>query len=1098
MILSIELVAGVSLLYIALLFMVAYYADKKREAGRSVIANPLVYTLSIAVYHTSWTFYGSVGKAATTGLDFLLIYLGPTLVAFSWWFLLRKIVRIAKENNITSIADFISSRYGKSQWLGAIITIIALLGIMPYIALQLKAVSTTFDILCGYPYMQLPLLHSNFPLSLHTNFFAALILGVFGVIFGARRLVSSERHEGLVAAVAVESVVKLIAFLAVGIYVTYGLFDGFGDIFARISSQGMLLDHLTTLGEQGETSYARWFSTLYLAMGAIILLPRQFHVMVIENSNEEHIKKAMWLLPAYMFLINLFVLPVALGGILQTGGILGADFFVLTLPLKNGHSWLTLLAFLGGFSAAAGMVMVESVAISTMILNHLLMPIIVSLNPRPWFPKLLINLKRLSIFVVVLLGFLYQTVVGETFMLVNMGLISFAAAAQFGPALIGGLYWRRGNKAGALAGIVLGFLFWAYTLLLPSFIMSGWLPKAILDDGPFGIALLKPTALFGLVGFDIWTHAVFWSLLFNVGAYLGCSILLGQSDRERDQMKKFVDVFKAKANGVPWETKRMSKPVTIMQFVNLMAKFIGEPQAHTAIAEYLGNREINEHGGVSEFELPKLKRFTEKTLAGSVGAAAAGAIVESYLSDLGSRMEPVYDIFSTVQASLAESREALYVRLRASEIMNRTLDLQIIMDDLLNLVLKEFKLDLAVIRLIDENGMLRVRSFSGKGIAGITGRDWEPESETYIGDAFLANRVQFVNDTQYITKPVSRELMQREGIKSFAHIPIARKGEQPLGIMSVFSKGIVGLFNEPFLNLLESLAGQLAQAVKIVKEMEAKEQERAQKERALLEHARVVNEMEIAKQIQLSLLPSSPPTLPGIAIAGRCKPATHVGGDYYDFFLHGEHGIDMVIADVSGHSVGAALIMAETRSVLRAQASSDKNVDAILATLNELLHDDLTAAELFITMFYVRFNVENRTLSYANAGHNPPLIHRNGTPACTELDAEGLILGVKREVDFEHRTVTLLEGDIVLLYTDGITEAQNREGDFFGTGRLCDILAVNRQRPVDEIVDTVQREVEAFCGGASLNDDVSMVAFKILPLRTVNESMSEGTANGVR
>lgn len=468
MILSIELVVGISLLYIVFLFTVAYYADKKKEEGRSVIANPLVYALSIAVYHTSWTFYGSVGKAATTGIDFLLVYLGPTLVAFSWWFFLRKIVRICKENNITSIADFISSRYGKSQWLGAVVTVIAIVGIMPYIALQLKAVSTTFDIICGYPYVQLPLLHTNYPVSLHTNFFAAVILSAFSVIFGARKLVSTERHEGLVAAIAVESIVKLVAFMAVGIYVTYGMFNGFGDIFARIDAQGHLLDNLTTIGGSSTTSHARWFTTLYLSMGAIMLLPRQFHVMVIENSDEEHIKKAMWLFPAYMFLINLFVMPIALGGILQTGGVLGADFFVLTLPLQTGHSWLALLAFLGGFSATAGMIIVESVAISTMFLNHLLMPIVVKLKPRPWFPTMLINLKRLCIFVVVFLGYIYQTVVGETFMLVNMGLISFAAAAQFGPALLGGLYWRRGNKSGALTGIVLGFIFWFYTLLLPS------------------------------------------------------------------------------------------------------------------------------------------------------------------------------------------------------------------------------------------------------------------------------------------------------------------------------------------------------------------------------------------------------------------------------------------------------------------------------------------------------------------------------------------------------------------------------------------------------------------------------------------------------
>lgn len=1084
MILSIELVAGVSLLYIVLLFSVAYYADKKREAGKSVIDNPYVYALSIAVYHTSWTFYGSVGKAATTGLDFLLVYLGPTIMAFTWWFLLRKIVRISKENNITSIADFISSRYGKSQWLGAIITVIAILGVMPYIALQLKAVSSTFDIICGYPYIQLPLLHKNYPLSLHTNFFAAIILSVFSMIFGARRLVSTERrNDGLVAAVAVESIVKLFSFLAVGIFVTYGLFGGVSDIFARIDAQGNLLTRLTTLGKAGGggTSYAQWLSTLYLSMGAIMFLPRQFHVMVIESSNENHIKKAMWILPAYMFLINLFVVPIALGGIVQTGGILGADFFVLTLPLQTGHSWLALLAFLGGFSASAGMVMVESVAISTMFVTYLLMPIVVRLKPRPWFPAMLINLKRLCIALVIALGYIYQTLVGETFMLVNMGLISFAAVAQFGPALVGGLYWRRANKTGALTGIILGFSLWFYTLLIPSVIMSGSFSRRILDEGPFGIALLKPTELFGLAGFDLWSHALFWSMFFNVGAYLALSILFNQTDKERDQVRKFVDVFTAERNGVPWETKRMSKPVTIMQFVNLMSKFIGEKQANMAIAEYMGNREITPQGGVSEFELPKLKRFTEKTLAGSVGAAAAGAIVESYLSDIGSRMEPVYDIFSTVQASLEESREALYVRLKASELMNRTLDLQIIMDDLLSLVLKEFKIDLAVIRLIDEQGILRVKSYRGKGIAGIIGKDWDPDSETYIGDAFQSNRIQFVNDTQHITRPIPRELMSHEGIKSFAHIPITSKGEPPLGILSVFSKNIVGLFNEPFLDLLESLAGQLAQAVRIVKEVDAKEREREEKERAVLESARVLKEMEIAKQIQLSLLPSQPPAVRNVEIAGRCKPAAHVGGDYYDFFPHGAKCIDMVIADVSGHSVGAALIMAETRSVLRAQTRSDKSAGDILATLNELLHDDLSAAELFITMFYIRYDTEKGILAYANAGHNPPLIFREGMRACMELDAEGLILGIKRDVSFEEKNIALRQGDVVLLYTDGIIESQNPQGDFFGTGRLCDILTSNHNRSSEEIIESILTEVENFSASSVLNDDISMVVVKILP-----------------
>ncbi|KAF0221181.1 MAG: putative GAF sensor [Geobacteraceae bacterium] len=1078
--LSIELVVGVSLFYIFLLFLVAYYADRKREQGKSIIATPRIYSLSIAVYATTWTFYGSVGKAATTGLDYLLTYLGPSLTAFSWWFLLRKIVRISKENNITSIADFISSRYGKSQWLGALVTIIAMLGITPYIALQLKAVSTTFDIICGYPFVQLPFMRGAAPLRLHSDFFTALILSTFGVIFGARRLVSSERHEGLVAAIAAESIVKLVTFLSVGIFVTYFMFDGFTDIFTRVHAlKPQLLEHLTTVGDAGGSTYPYWFAMLFLSMGAIMLLPRQFHILVIENSSEEHIKEAMWLFPAYLFLINLFVMPIALGGILYSGGSYGADFFVLNLPLRTGHPWLALLAFLGGFSAAAGMVMVESVAVSTMFLNHLLMPIVVKLTPRSWFPVLLINLKRFGIFLVVLLGYLYHRIVGETFMLVNMGLISFAAAAQFGPAMIGGLYWRRGNKAGAIIGIFLGFILWVYTLLIPSFVKSGWWHSDILNTGPFGLWFLKPTELFGLTGFDIWTHSLFWSMFLNIGGYLAFSILLGQDETEREQVRKFVDVFEPQKNGVSWETKRLSKPITILQFVNLMSKFIGEPQAHAAIADYLGEREIDERGGVSEFELPKLKRFIERTLAGSVGAAAAGAIVESYLSDIGSRMESVYDIFSTVRTSLAESREALYVRLRASEIMNRSLDLQIIMDDLLKLLLSEFKLDLAVIRLIDKEGVLTVHCYRGTESKTITGSDWLPEIDTYIGEAFLSNKAQFINDTKNITKPKSREIMEQEGIKSFAHIPIASEGAPPVGILSVFSKTIVGLFTEPFLKLLASLAGQLAQAVKIDSEMKAREQERLLKEKAELENARVLRDMELAKQIQLSLLPAAPPELKGVRFAARCVPATHVGGDYYDFFRRGENVVDLVIADVSGHSVGAALIMVETRSVLRAEAISKNNTSAILTALNNLLYEDLSRAELFISMFYIKYNAENLLLTYSSAGHNLPILSRQGEATCRELDAEGLILGVKKEVAFEEKNIQLQKGDVLLLYTDGITEAQNEAGEFFGSGRLCTILTECYREEPEVIIETVLKEVSAFCNSRPLEDDISIVVMKV-------------------
>ena len=1077
-----ELVIGVSLIYILLLFAVAAWADRRQAAGQSIVANPHIYSLSIAVFATAWTYYGSVGKAATTGLDYLLIYLGPSLTAFSWWFVLRKTVRICRENNITSIADFIGSRYGKSQRLGGLVTLIAVLGIMPYIALQLKAVSTSFEILCGQHHIAIPV-PGRGDLPIGTGTLAAAVLALFAVLFGARRLSSTERHEGLIAAIALESIIKLGAFLLVGVFVTFFLFDGFDDIFDRMAAVNpLLLDRLTTFGGPGEASFATIFAMLAISMGAIMLLPRQFHVMVIENSDERHIREAMWLFPAYLFLINLFVIPIALAGILVTGSSRGADFFMLTLPLQGGHPWLALLAFLGGFSAAAGMVMVESIAVSTMLLDHLLMPIIVRIAPNGWLPALLLNLKRCGIVLVVFLGYSYHSIVAERYMLVNMGIISFVAAAQFAPAFLGGLYWPRGNKAGALVGMTLGFLLWFYTLLLPSLIQSGWWQTRLLEEGLFGIPLLRPTALFGLDDFDLNTHAAFWSLLFNLGGYLVFSILMPQEEREREPAEKFVNVFRPREEE-SWERKRLTKPVTIVQFVDLMAKFVGEEQASNAIAVYLGGRKLDENGRVSEFELPSLKRFIEKTLAGAVGAAAAGAIVESYLSDIGSRMESFYDVFRSVRTSLKESRESLNIRLRASEIMSRmsrsTLDLQTIIDDLLELIRSEFGCTLVVVRLATAGGVLRIRGYRGTDIPEITRSNRVAELDTYLGEAFLSNRTQFENDVHHATREASRDLMVRAGVRSFAHIPIARQGETPIGILSVFSREIVGLFTEEFLQLLASLSGQLAQAVTIVFEMEAKERERQAKEQALLEHARVLRDMEIAKQIQRSLLPTDSPPLPGMLVAGTCLPAAHVGGDYFDYFQRGNDTLDVVIADVSGHSVGAALIMTETRSVLRAQVKNAGHPGELLQRLNSVLYEDLSRSELFISMFYVSYCAGTRQLRFANAGHNRPLLLKRAEPVCANLDTEGLILGVLPEVSVEEKAIQLDPGDILLLYTDGIIESQNRDGDFYGIERLSETLRHRRDAPPEGIIGALFEDLNLFLGDATPTDDITLVALKL-------------------
>lgn len=1072
-----------SFLYTLLLFLIAWYAHFRKESGKSIVDNPYIYTLSIAVYCTSWTFYGNVGKAATSGIDHMIIYLGPSLCAFSWIFLLRRIIRINKDNNITSIADFISLRYGKSALLGALVTLISLLGVLPYIALQIKTVSTSFFLMSGFRGDFIQLSRGAQMVSFPSELLLALILSVFSVIFGARRLVSSERHEGLIAAVAFESLVKLLCFLVVGIFITYYLHDGFGDIFARFreTSQTDFERLLTFNDTQNRSNVSSPFTMLFMSMAAIMLLPRQFHVMVIENVNESHINTAMWLFPLYLFLINLFVMPIALSGILTTGSANNADFFLLSIPLLTGHETVAMLAYLGGLSAAAGMVMVESVTISTMLLNHIFMPVIVRFTPRPWFPSLLLHLKRFGIFLTIFLGYLYYLVVGSTFMLVNLGMISFAAVCQFVPAMLGGLYWRRGNRTGATIGTLLGFITWLYTLFLPSLSTFHTLRHALLDNGPFGISLLKPTALFGLSGMDMWSHSLFWSMFFNVGSYIVCSLMLQQDEQEHDQVHKFIGVFEAdRQRHVHVETKRLSKPVTINQFTTLMAKFIGEADAKQAIASYVGDRELNENGHISEFELPNLKRFSEKTLAGSVGVAAAGAIVDSFLSDMGSRMELVYDIFSTVKTSLDQSREALSVRLKASEIINRTLDLKIIMDDLLKFLLKEFELDVAVILLKDSAEKLTLKSCHVNNDDSTSDQQWLDESRSYYNLASLNRKTHVINDTLLSGQLFSLEHTIAYGIVSCAYIPIQREGEAPLGVIAVFSKSIPGLFTKEFIELLESLAGQLAQSVTITREIEAKERERTEKEQALLQNARIKRDMEIAQQIQLSLLPHGPPDLFGVDIEGRCISAAHVGGDYYDFFLRDEHTVDLLIADVSGHSVGAALIMAEVRTLLRPQVNSVQSACSILKLLNSQLYDDLTRAELFITMFYAKYNSATGRLSFANAGHNRPLVFRNGDTNCIELDADGLIIGVKPSVIFEERSIELLKGDVLLFYTDGLTEATDAQGDSFGVERVCNHLQAVRNLPSRAIIDSFYSAVTEFTGLETFQDDISLVVLKIL------------------
>jgi Na+/proline symporter/anti-sigma regulatory factor (Ser/Thr protein kinase) len=700
-------VVTVSFLYLALLFAVAYWGDKRADAGRSVIANPTIYALSMAVYCTTWTYYGSVGRAAVTGVGFLPIYLGPTLVMALGGFLLLKMIRTAKANRITSIADFIASRYGKSQLLGGLVTIIAVIGIVPYIALQLKAVSASYDLIVGYPALK-AVTDGDGPILTDTTLWIALILAAFTILFGTRHLDATERHEGMVAAVALESVVKLLAFGAVGLFVTYGLYDGIGDVFARAMADEKLAS-LTAVAA-GSRNYATWFSLTLLAGLAILFLPRQFQVTVVENVSESHLKRAIWLFPLYLFLINLFVLPIALGGLMRFAGQgIDADTFVLTLPMSAQQELLALLVFVGGLSAATGMVIVETIALSTMVCNDLAMPILLrtralALHAEHDLSGLLLAIRRGAIVLILLLGYLYFRLAGDAYALVGIGLISFSAVAQFAPAMIGGMYWRGGTRDGALAGLSAGFAVWAYTLLLPSFSKSGWLPANFVSEGPFGIDLLKPHQLFGLTGLDDISHCLFWSFAANIGAYLAVSLLRAPTAAEASQATQFVDALKTSR---PVGSALWRGSAEVADLFALVGRFLGPARAQTAFAAY-----ARRHGVADAAKLEAdadLVHYAESLLAGAIGSASARAMVASVAKEEPLSLGEVMNILDEASQLRSYSRElerksreleSATGELKAAN--DRLLELDRLKDDFMASVSHELRTPLTSIRAFSE------------------------------------------------------------------------------------------------------------------------------------------------------------------------------------------------------------------------------------------------------------------------------------------------------------------------------------------------------------------------------------------------------------
>ncbi|UYV35905.1 ATP-binding protein [Rhodobacteraceae bacterium D3-12] len=607
-----NILIAVCLSYVALLFLVAFMADRAAMRGKAGwLRSPLIYTLSLSIYCTAWTFYGAVGYAARSGLEYVTIYIGPTLVMVGWWWGLRKMVRVGRAQRVTSIADLISSRYGKSSWLAVMVTLMAVIGTTPYIALQLQSVTLSFATFAeaGDPGGALS---DNKSIAL----WVACGLALFTVLFGTRNLDANERHNGVVMAIALEAVVKLFALLAVGVFVVWGLGGGVAETLAQIDQ--------SEIGTW-QVAGGRWAGLIFLSAAAFLTLPRMFQVLVVENEDEGHLRLASWLFPTYMMLMSLFVLPIAVMGLALMPEGTNPDLFVLTVPLDQGQNGLAMLSFLGGFSSATSMVIVAAIALSTMVSNHIVVPIWLRLRHGGAMVSgdvrsLVLLSRRLSIAGVLLLGYLYFRFSGGGAALAAIGLVSFAGVAQFLPAMLGGLYWRGATRAGALAGLSVGFVVWAWTMLLPSFGVGAVLSEAVMAEGPFGLGMLRPQALFGVAGLDPLVHAILWSMMLNTLAFVAVSLMSFPSPLERLQGAQFVDVFQHSARRQSW-----SGGMAQSEDLLIMAQRILGPTE----AQRLFQSEASRQGlaGFLPEPSPDFLNVLERELSGSVGAATAHAMV---------------------------------------------------------------------------------------------------------------------------------------------------------------------------------------------------------------------------------------------------------------------------------------------------------------------------------------------------------------------------------------------------------------------------------------------------------------------------------------
>ncbi|SDQ81407.1 ATP-binding protein [Flagellimonas zhangzhouensis] len=687
----------VIILYLAMLFVLAYFAEKNKKSKWT--NNPYVYTLSLAVYCTAWTYYGSVGIASSSGISFLPVYLGPAIALPLWIVLMRKVIRISKQHKISSIADFISMRYGNNRQLGALVTITSLFAIIPYISLQLKAVSETFSLISVKGSYESTGFFDD------STFYIALLIAVFVAFYGTLSSDASQHKKGIIATVAVESILKLCFFLAIGIYVSFYLFDGTTDIYNQASLQENF-EQLTSFGSI-ENGF-NWLFTICLSIFAIFLLPRQFHVAVVENDNESYLKKTIWLFPLYLLLFNIFVIFIAWAGNINLPDTVNHDYYSLLLPLQQDNYGLAFLVFIGGFTTVISMIVVSTLALSTMVSNNIVIPYgfiktLVEGNPEE-NTKRIKNIRRMAIFLVIIIAYFFYIRFSVQFSLYSIGLISFVIISQLAPSFFLGLTWRRGTARGAEIGILVGLVIVFYTLFLP-IISQAVMPEVkFVEEGLFGQAWLQPAHLFGLNYLTPESNAFLWSLSFNTLTFVGFSLRTKGNYRERNYAEMFVNhenYGNLQEGGFIWKGEAY-----VADIKRLLIRFLGEQRTNRALRLFNNKYNISE---TEERADARLINFSEKLLTGTIGSASAKILLASVSKETPISLVEVLNILEESKETkatnklLREKSEELSAMAKQLKGANEELRIQDkLKDEFLDTVAHELKTPITSIKAASE------------------------------------------------------------------------------------------------------------------------------------------------------------------------------------------------------------------------------------------------------------------------------------------------------------------------------------------------------------------------------------------------------------